>query len=311
MMTSAPSNGLPARFANCVSTTTRHGRMTLPAADDYLVQSLVETGDYCRAEQMIYERLVEPGMTVLDVGANVGAMTLALAARLGGDGRVLAFEPCPFIHGLLCENVRLNDADTVEPRREIVSSGSGMGRYIDPDPERVGAVNFGGLSVGAKEDSVTGRMVDTPVVSIDDLGLDRCDFIKIDVEGHENRVIAGAGRTLERFRPVLSLEIGDRRQGGAWFDTIEALGYDVMAFVIRIVSAPNMKGRDITGLTRDVCAQAICLPAGHAGAARLAGFPHERLADRSTFDRFCQLLRHEITPGDYQEENRHRDRVRS
>lgn len=278
------------RFDNCVSTATRFGRVTFPATDFYLSASLLETGDYCRGEQVLYDTLVSAGMTVLDVGANIGMMSLSLSRRIGPSGRVLAFEPCPFTHGLLLENLRLNAIGNVDARREIVSDIGGKGSYVDPDADRIEMTNYGALSVHSHDRLGWGRMVETPKVTVDDLGLSACDFIKIDVEGHEDHVVRGARRTIDRFRPMLSLEVGHPHQRGDWFGALAGAGYAVYAVAIRIVTAPNFKKRGIADLTSAHCVQAICLPPGHGSEGFVARFSPTPLPDEAAFRRMLERL---------------------
>ena len=157
----------------------------------------------------LYERLVGPGSVVLDVGANIGAHTLPLAELVGPTGRVVAFEPTKFAFDKLTRNLGLNPslAARVSPL-QIALLGSADERvpetiYSSWPLEQRGELHavHGGLlcsTEGAKA-----AMLDDVV---EGLGLDRWDFMKLDVDGHEPAVIRGAARSLARFRPTILME---------------------------------------------------------------------------------------------------------
>jgi len=250
------------RFSNCMCTETRVGRVAFPVADPYLMSALAECGDYCHGEMMVQERLVRAGAVVLDVGANIGLMSLHLSRLVGEEGRVLAFEPSPFAFGLLQHNLAVNEVGNVEPRRAAVSDRIGKVDFADPDPERIGKLNFGVLSLGTRVTEAGGRNVETDVMTIDSLDLPRCDFIKVDVEGFEATVVRGAAQTIERCRPVLSLEVGNPEDDISWVPVLRGLGYRVFVVSTYIISSPNFKKRAIDDFPMVVCANAFALPPG-------------------------------------------------
>lgn len=135
------------------------------------------------------------GGVVLDVGANVGSHAINFA-RVASQ--VLAFEPHPHTYWNLCANVLLNQALNVTPLNFALGSRSGSTTVWNIDPTRP---NTGmGICVDV------GDLV-VPIRTIDELQLDRVDFIKIDVEGHELEVLRGAVETLTRLSPIVFAEI--------------------------------------------------------------------------------------------------------
>lgn len=76
----------------------RHGTMLVPRNDTVVARSLLEYGEYFESEVELFDHLCGPGDSVADIGANLGAHTLALARRVGPAGSVLAVEPQPFLH---------------------------------------------------------------------------------------------------------------------------------------------------------------------------------------------------------------------
>jgi FkbM family methyltransferase len=135
---------------------------------------------------------IKPGMTVVDIGANIGYYTLLFARLVGQKGRVYAFEPEPTNIRYLKHNLELNDCDNVILIEKAVSNRCGTTQlFLSPD-------NPGGhaLSPAAGE-----KAVDVGVVTLDSVLGDReVDFIKMDIEGHEYFAIQGMRRLLSRSR---------------------------------------------------------------------------------------------------------------
>ena len=207
-MTTMLENG-HVRLKHC-----RYGPMLYLPADQYIGQALNRYGEFSEGEAYFFRRLVQLHWTVLDVGANQGAHTIALAkaAKL-----VHAFEPQRILHQILCANVALNALTNVHTHHTAVGRTPGTIHvpvldYTRPD-------NFGALALGHTD---SGEAV--PLVTIDSLDL-RCQFIKIDVEGMEGEVIAGAEKTLRQQQPILYVENDRPEKSAALICQLFALGY--------------------------------------------------------------------------------------
>jgi FkbM family methyltransferase len=139
---------------------------------------------------------------VVDVGANVGVLTFLAASIVGKAGRVIAVEPNPDNLQLLYRGIVLNGFENVEVlpyaasnRRSIFSlTGGTSNTHL----------------VGAREPEEGGHFVQS--VALDDvLGqLQRLDFVKMDIEGHEPQALEGFGRLIGRYRPALLVEFNPR-----------------------------------------------------------------------------------------------------
>lgn len=154
-------------------------------------------------------RLVAPGDTVVDVGANVGYMSMVMAARLRSRGRVFSFEPQPSVLDELSANLasaqQRFSGVTVEARFEALSDTDGTARLALPPPDQ----NRG----AARIDPDGARTVPVPMRRLDEYARafgDDVALMKIDVEGHEPAVLRGAAGLLERrvFRHVIAEEHG-------------------------------------------------------------------------------------------------------
>jgi len=163
------------------------------------------------------------GETILDIGANIGYLTLLMAHKVGPAGRVIAFEPVPWVYDVLCENLRLNRCDQVQAECKAVADVLGQG-VMQSDLNN--PLSFIGRL------SERGDLT-VPLVSIDHYaetaGLERLDFVKIDVEGPEDAVIRGMTATLRKFRPVILIEVhandGKESEG---LQQLKAMGYKLM-----------------------------------------------------------------------------------
>ncbi len=199
-------------------TSCRHGQMLYNAHDKYVGRSLDLYGEFSEGEVEVFRQTVRPGDWVLDVGANIGAHTLFFARHVGPEGRVLAFEPQRLVFQTLCANMALNSIANVWCYPQAVGEKAGqiMVPCLDPAEEN----NFGGLAL---ENCGHGEPVG--VIAIDSLDLPRCDFMKIDVEGTERAVLAGAVDTVVRFKPWLYVENDRHEHSHELVHLIDGLGY--------------------------------------------------------------------------------------
>jgi FkbM family methyltransferase len=153
-------------------------------------------------------RCLQPGGTAIDVGANVGVHTLAMAKAVDGGGRVIACEPSPNFHKELIANVKLNSLSNVTVHQVAVLAKSGPVTLHIPSDSRHAA----GASLDPRmhDHLRSSQAVDVAGTTIDELvatdGLHHVDLIKIDVEGFDAAVLAGARDVLTRDRPYLLFE---------------------------------------------------------------------------------------------------------
>lgn len=234
----------------------RHGLVAYPVHDAFVGRSVDLYGEWSPGDADIVAPYLWPGATALDVGANIGTMTLFLAGAVGRTGRVHAFEPVAASYRLLVTNVALNDLAQVETHPVAVGATRGEARVPDLDLAKAG--NFGAAALNPEG---AGRVV--PMVALDDLDLPACDLLKADVEGHEREVIAGAARLIGRCRPVLLLENEEPALSRALIADLSALGYDLWWHAPALFRADNPFG----------CAEDV-FPG--LGSLNLLGLPAER-----------------------------------
>jgi FkbM family methyltransferase len=183
---------------------------------------------YEAPEVRFMKKWLRRGDVVVDVGAHVGFFTLLAAKLVGPEGEVRAFEPVPANFDALELNLAMNGYTWVSPLRAAVSDAPGDLSLGLDEPRLVGA-STADFSVGGELSSVT-----APAVTLDDvLGADRrVRLLKIDAEGHEPHVLAGAARILESSPPEAILfevnaKLLGRRGASAQeiFEPLAAHGY--------------------------------------------------------------------------------------
>jgi FkbM family methyltransferase len=167
-----------------------------------------------KAEALV--KLVGVGDIVCDVGAHMGYFTAIASLQAGPTGRVHAFEPRPLNFSMLQGHIRANALDNVVAVQAAVGERPGEGRF-----DRQTGTGTGHLSQ-------RGDLV-VRVVSLDDLyssgALPRIDVLKVDVEGGETAVLAGAMRVLEELRPRLILATHGQSTHEHCLSVLKSLGY--------------------------------------------------------------------------------------
>lgn len=162
-------------------------------------------------EMRFVERLLRPGMTVLDIGAHHGLYTLLTAKRVGRRGRVIACEPSQRECRRLARHVRVNRCGNVDVEACAVGESSGEAELFVVEGFR-----DWGNSLRPPAVPEPTRKVRVPVRRLDDLlaarGVEHVDFIKLDAEGGELGVLHGAKRLLQTApRPAILAEVEDIR----------------------------------------------------------------------------------------------------
>lgn len=171
-------------------------------------------------------RLFRPGFIAFDIGANSGCHTLVMADRAGPGGLVIAAEPNPRARGRLEENLRLNRLANVVPIPCAFSDREGRSRLFVPVE---GTANRGVASLYPENVNYRKVEIEVEIRTLDGeaarRGLARLDFLKIDTEGNELKVLRGGRGCLARFRPAVILEYDRRSWTNSGADFGEAVGY--------------------------------------------------------------------------------------
>lgn len=186
---------------------------------DQFIQRLSAGTSPVEPEASALDGFLTEGAVCCDVGAEFGLYTFTFARRVGASGRVLSFEPVPGPSSFLSRAVRWLRASNVAVHQAALGDTPGQATMSLPTRRGLPVYGRGFLVDGATGLGPNAEfpgekrlvvMVSTLDMVVEEAGLGRVDFIKIDVEGYEPAVLRGADRTIRRFRPVLMIEIEDR-----------------------------------------------------------------------------------------------------
>ena len=193
-------------WQNIETTSCRYGTMSYLKSDLIIGQALREYGEWAQGELDFLLDIIDAGNTVIDAGAFIGTHTLAFARHVGPEGQIYAFEPHPIAFELLKLNIEQNELPNIKPFDVALSDTKGtlhVPKAVLNDVENPEQLS---LSIGSEVASKDADSVDIKLVPLDQCKMDRCDLIKIDVEGMELNVLKGSAKTLRRFRPLVFAE---------------------------------------------------------------------------------------------------------
>jgi FkbM family methyltransferase len=150
-------------------------------------------------EEELFARYLREGDCVVDVGANIGSVTLTAASRIGPQGSVYAFEPHPRIFGYLKENVAMNGFRNVHAFNLAVGRCEGSVPFSDARTDDQNAIIQHGPGISVPMRPLDAMHIAEPVIHL----------LKIDTEGYEKFVLLGASKLLEKTLAVY-FESGDQ-----------------------------------------------------------------------------------------------------
>lgn len=178
-------------------------------------------------ETELFRSTIAPGMTVLDVGANLGYYSLIAARAVGDAGRVFAFEPDPDNFQLLCKNIEINGYNNIVPIQKAVTDSSGVVELFQSPKNRGDHRIFNGQIFNYDNDR---QKIIVDAISLDeffDEEMHQPDVIKIDVQGAEMKLFQGSTRMIaDRDNLVLFTEVwpkGLSEAGSSAEEYIQAL----------------------------------------------------------------------------------------
>lgn len=240
------------------TTQCRHGEFTYYADCRFLGASLRLYGEWSEDEVRLYDALICRDDVVIEVGANIGALTVPLARRCK---RVFAFEPQAENFSLLYHNLRVNDVPNVEAFKLAIGATNeevSMPTLKELDTDHGVIGDYGGPEVGSGSLRVQQR-------TIDDLAFaTRIAFIKMDCEGSERNVLEGAEKTIKRDNPLLYMENNRPEKAKALLRWLVDHGYYCFWHRPPVFRADNFKGYQDNIFGPCDSPNMICYPANYA-----------------------------------------------
>jgi len=191
-------------------------------------------------------------MRAVDVGANYGIYTAAMARSVAPGGRVWSFEPTPSATDLLHRTIALNGFDHVELSSAAVSDHDGTVEFaIGCDSE---------LNKIARVGTSAGETLRIPAVSLNQISSTQdwggIDFIKIDVEEHEPQVIAGGAGFFSQHSPLVMLEVlSDGRFETRALDQLKEMNYELFRLIpgLNVLAPVDLRELDSFHLNMFAC----------------------------------------------------------
>ena len=186
--------------------------------NEYVQSQLYLFGTFEPATVKVLKRLVKSGDTALDIGANVGYISLVLAKCVGKSGKVFSFEPDSKNFASLKRNLALNPDCNIAPIAKAVSDSHQPIRLYHAKFD----FNAGAHSMLPSEKH-SSDFVEIEATTIDEFvtshGLKKVDVIKIDIEGAEMKAFNGMTETLRNSRPLIVCELCEEHQVRAGYTT--------------------------------------------------------------------------------------------
>lgn len=163
-------------------------RMLLDLNDRGISRTLLLFGQREMEHKVMLEKVLKPGMTVLDIGANIGYYALMEMKIIGPTGTLLAVEPSPSNAKLLKRNLELNGHHGIEVRNAAVSDSSGYRTFFMSEMSNLNTFHDNGTG----KLHLSGQTVEVETLTVPQVAAGRkLDLIRMDVEGHEVEVING------------------------------------------------------------------------------------------------------------------------
>lgn len=178
--------------------------MMYVSPNEHQQRQLFWYGYYEKPVGITIKRLLKPGHVFLDIGANIGYFSL-LAAKCCPSSMVVSFEPVIEIFEKLQKNILLNNTPN------IITVNMAAGEKDEVRDIYLSAPDNTGMSSLEKPENYSGVSQKTEVIAIDTWfarsNLPKVDLVKIDVEGNELSVLKGMKTVIEKFRPLIIMEV--------------------------------------------------------------------------------------------------------
>ena len=158
-----------------------------------------------------YKLNIKQNDTILDIGANIGAHTLPLANLVGNNGRIIAIEPTIYAYNKLLDNIQLNPNlskqitsvhSYLAESNEDSIEGQISSRWPIVNEKLTNQTDHGGIP-----ESTMGAAVTTVDQLVKDHNIKNLNWVKLDVDGNELKILKGAKKTMDTFSPGIFMEI--------------------------------------------------------------------------------------------------------
>lgn len=200
-----------------------HGSfLTLPN-DSVIGATICKTGIWAEKDVEFFKKVVSKGMTVLDIGANIGHHTVLYSRLVGPEGFVLGFEPQKLVARFASANLTINGCRNADIVQAALGDEQGVVHMYPVDYNSI--TNFGALGADPRTENIQDapgeavRLTTLDAVIFDEYPqVETVDFMKIDVQSYELFVLKGGMNVIKRFKPSIFLEISPHWMKLAGYD---------------------------------------------------------------------------------------------
>ena len=176
-------------------------------------------------ELFFLEKLIQPGFTCVDIGANVGYYSVFLSKYAGKTGHVYSVEPVPMFANVFLKNTKsfaLNNITLYQ-----VALGAEQKEITLETPVLDGVFRHGLTKVVDQASNTGGLSYKAQMLVADNLFKDlaRLDFLKCDVEGYEVYLFPQMKDTIQKFKPLIQIEISEEENRRKMLDLFQSWNY--------------------------------------------------------------------------------------
>ena len=217
------------------SVTNFHNNKTFlfAAYDNCIISNVIKKGNKWEPfMHTIFEKYITQDSIVLEGGCHIGTHTLKIASLCK---HVHAFEPLPSSNKLLKYNLITNNINNVTVYSEGLSDNVGQTEYEWIAKHNPGCAGLKNNPMGKINNCHINNVIKVNLTTIDNLEVEKLDFIKLDVEGYESLVINGALNTIKKYKPIITLECWSSHKGTYCieytknlFNNLLNLGYEIV-----------------------------------------------------------------------------------
>lgn len=170
-----------------------------PSLDAITTYVILEQEKWFEKEPAFLSRWLKPGMTALDIGANLGVYSLPMARLVGPEGQVFAYEPASEPRRLLALSKAKNGAANLHLIDAALSDSAREGRLVLGTSSELNSLDGDGPTEAIRITSLDNELSSRNWSSI--------DFVKIDAEGEEERILLGATAFFSKHSPLVMFEV--------------------------------------------------------------------------------------------------------
>ncbi len=190
----------------------------------------------------IVKKTLQRGMVCLDIGANIGYYVTLESKMIGDEGKIIAIEPSPLNFDYLKRNMMLQTTKNIEVFNFAAGDKIGQINFVMDENES----NSGRVISDDEAKKWSGPVTKLPVKTIDsfleEIKIDKIDFLRMDVEGYEYHIFQGMKNTIKKSKPIIQIEVHKSIMGyettKKWLIELKNEGYELKSYIPRELDAP-------------------------------------------------------------------------